>query len=129
MPLSETALGAILIARSAYIETDSCGSPDWQAVIETHTAEGTRERAAWLAHLTAVVDAVKDGKNIPEPPVAGAAISGGKRPKKKSAATVPAAPESERDQHHAQRVPQPRAKSVQPGPSKWDVDATNLLII
>ncbi|KAF8146814.1 hypothetical protein K438DRAFT_1780555 [Mycena galopus ATCC 62051] len=105
MPLSETALGAILIARSAYIETDDYGIPDWQAVIETHTAEGTPERAAWLAHLTAVIDAVKEEKNIPEPPaiVTGStvAISGSKR-QKKSAAPVPGAPEFERDQRHAQ---------------------------
>ncbi|KAF8191063.1 hypothetical protein K438DRAFT_1762979 [Mycena galopus ATCC 62051] len=104
-PLSETALGAILIARSAYIETDDYGIPDWQAVIETHTAEGTPERAAWLAHLTAVIDAVKEEKNIPEPPAIATgstvAISGGKR-QKKSAAPVPGAPEFERDQRHAQ---------------------------
>ncbi|KAJ7889095.1 hypothetical protein B0H14DRAFT_3127085 [Mycena olivaceomarginata] len=62
MPLSEAALGAILIVRSAYIETDSYEIPDWQAVTETHTTEGTPERAAWLAHLTAVVDAIEDGK-------------------------------------------------------------------
>lgn len=65
MPRSETALGALLIARSAYIETDNYEIPDWRAVIETHTTEGTPERAAWLAHLTAVVDALEDGKDIP----------------------------------------------------------------
>ncbi|KAJ6575878.1 hypothetical protein B0H10DRAFT_1963693 [Mycena sp. CBHHK59/15] len=101
MPLSETALGAILIARSAYIETDNY---NWQAIIETHTAEGTPERAAWLAHLTAVVDAIEDGKDIPEPPAGStSAVSGGKhQKKKKSAAAVPGDPESERDRRHAQ---------------------------
>jgi hypothetical protein len=109
MPRSETALGALLIARSAYIETDNYEIPDWQAVIETHTTEGTPERAAWLAHLTAVVDAIEDGKDIlilgysnvvSRQPPAGS-TSGGKRKKKKSAAAVPTVP-SEKDQQHAQ---------------------------
>jgi hypothetical protein len=60
-----TALGALLVARSAYIETDNYEILDLQAGIETHTTEGTPERAAWLAHLTAVVDAIEDGKDIP----------------------------------------------------------------
>ncbi|KAJ7664837.1 hypothetical protein B0H14DRAFT_2658593 [Mycena olivaceomarginata] len=37
MPLSETALGALLIARSAYIEDASYGISDFVAVIKTHT--------------------------------------------------------------------------------------------
>ncbi|KAJ7874180.1 hypothetical protein B0H14DRAFT_2569361 [Mycena olivaceomarginata] len=97
MPRSETALGALLIARSAYI--DNYEIPDWQAVIETHTTEGTPERAAWLAHLTAVVDALEDGKDIPAPPAG--STSGGKRKKKKSAAAMPTVP-SQKDQRHAQ---------------------------
>jgi hypothetical protein len=66
MPLSDTALGAILIARSAYIGVNDYSIPDFQAVIETHTDEGTPERTAWMAHLTAVINAVEDGKDVPE---------------------------------------------------------------
>jgi hypothetical protein len=41
MPQSETALGALLIAGSTYIETDSYKILDWQAVIETYATKGT----------------------------------------------------------------------------------------
>jgi hypothetical protein len=48
--LSEEALGALLITRSAYIDQPEYGIPDFRNIIEAHTPEGSPERAEWLAH-------------------------------------------------------------------------------
>ncbi|KAJ7898954.1 hypothetical protein B0H14DRAFT_3424289 [Mycena olivaceomarginata] len=101
MPLSETALGALLIARSAYIEDANYEISDFVAVIDTHTTEGTPERAVWSAHLTALIDAVKDDMTVPEAPGSTSNPASVKCKQKKSAAAV-ATPPSERDLQHAQ---------------------------
>ncbi|KAJ7697615.1 hypothetical protein B0H17DRAFT_1197279 [Mycena rosella] len=46
MPLSEEALGALLLARSAYIDQAEYTIPDWHNVIEAHTKADSPERAA-----------------------------------------------------------------------------------
>ncbi|KAJ7867905.1 hypothetical protein B0H14DRAFT_2572630 [Mycena olivaceomarginata] len=96
-----TTLGALLIARSAYIEDANYEISDFVAVIDTHTTEGTPERAVWSTHLTALIDAVKDDTTVPEAPGSTSNPASVKRKRKKSAAAV-ATPPSERDLQHAQ---------------------------
>jgi hypothetical protein len=66
MPLSKEALGTLLTARTAFIEQADYSIPDWVNVVDLQTAEGTEERAAWSAHITAVTDAIEGKKTIPE---------------------------------------------------------------
>ncbi|KAJ7689534.1 hypothetical protein B0H14DRAFT_2652742 [Mycena olivaceomarginata] len=110
MPLSETALGALLIARSAYIEDASYEISDFVAVIETHATDGTPERTAWSAHLTATYRCRKDNTTVPEAP---ATTSTSTRKQKKSAAAV-ARPPTDMELKHAQIRAQRKLKAHQP---------------
>lgn len=65
MALSEEALGALLIARAAYIEQDDYSIPDWHNAIEAHTSENSPERAEWMAHIDPLTAAMQDGKELP----------------------------------------------------------------
>jgi hypothetical protein len=64
--LSEEALGALLIARSAYIDQPEYGIPDFRNVIEAHTPEGSPERAEWLAHINPLTAAMRQEEDLPE---------------------------------------------------------------
>lgn len=58
MPLSEAALGALLNARTAYIEEPDYAVTDFQNVIGSHTTDGSAERIAWLAHIQPLTKAM-----------------------------------------------------------------------
>ncbi|KAK7057889.1 ribonuclease H-like domain-containing protein [Favolaschia claudopus] len=117
MPLSESAHGALLVARDAFIEQQDYGIPDFKSVVETHTVEGTPERAAWDAHILALTDALEDDKPFPEAPGSTATAASGKKKKKSSPA---AAEESEQQKRHT-RIRFQRKLDLEGAPAAGEV--------
>ncbi|KAK7029203.1 hypothetical protein R3P38DRAFT_3516264 [Favolaschia claudopus] len=102
MPLSESALGALLVARETFIEEETYKIPDFKDVVETHTVEGTPERVAWDAHILALTDALEDNKPIPEAPGSTSTAASAGSGKKKKASPAAGAAESEQQKRHTQ---------------------------
>ncbi|KAJ7853279.1 hypothetical protein B0H14DRAFT_2580442 [Mycena olivaceomarginata] len=99
--LSEEALGALLIARSAYIDQPEYGIPDFRNVIEAHTPEGSPERAEWLAHINPLTAAMRQEEDLPEPPGTSPSVPATRKRKSKNVAPTLAGALSEIGQRHA----------------------------
>ncbi|KAJ7330478.1 hypothetical protein DFH08DRAFT_1022764 [Mycena albidolilacea] len=106
--LAFEALGTLLTARTAFIEQADYSIPDWVNVVDLQTAEGTEERAAWSAHITAVTDVIEGKKTIPEPPgVAPATVDPKRKRGKAKQVTLTRVPTEKQLQHEkirAQRI-------------------------
>ncbi|KAJ7464248.1 hypothetical protein B0H11DRAFT_2240645 [Mycena galericulata] len=120
MPLSEEALGALLNARTAFIEQPDYSIPDFHNVIEAHTAKDSAERTAWLKHIDPLTSAMKEETELPVPPgTTPAALQ--KRSGKTAGMNVnPMAPMSEMAIRHAQIRAQ-RQLDLAGAPEKGDV--------
>ncbi|CAK5273886.1 unnamed protein product [Mycena citricolor] len=71
IPLSKEELGHLLTARTAFLEQESFSIPDFVMVIKLHTAAGSEERAAWIAHVSMLSNAQE--QSIVPPNVPGVA--------------------------------------------------------
>ncbi|CAK5274220.1 unnamed protein product [Mycena citricolor] len=85
MPLPPEALGALVIARRAYIESEDFSIPDFIKAIELHTEEKSEERTAWFSHVDVLTDAMENGTDLP--PVPG--VIDTPKPKKRATKKAP----------------------------------------
>ncbi|KAJ3720691.1 hypothetical protein C8R42DRAFT_722382 [Lentinula raphanica] len=60
---------ALYVARTTFITEESYGIPEFLAVIERHTIDGSEERVQWTKHVDELGEAIRENETLPTAPM------------------------------------------------------------